>query len=119
MPNHERSLIFHLSSLIDGARTLASQSQNRLNRLRFDLASARLQLATGQAELSRAQMQKVQREAQSLGFVAFELDTQLALAELEKNSQHNTLARTQLTALENSSHARGFDLVARKAAAAR
>jgi hypothetical protein len=64
-------------------------------------------------------MQKVQREAQSLGFVAFELDTRLALAELEKNSQHNTLARTQLTALENSSHARGFDLVARKAAAAR
>jgi len=104
---------------IDGARTLASQSENRLNRLRFDLASARLQLATGQAELSRAQMQKVQREAQSLGFVAFELDTRLALAELEKNSQHNTLARTQLTALENSSHARGFDLVARKAAAAR
>jgi eukaryotic-like serine/threonine-protein kinase len=104
---------------IEGARTLASQSQNRLSRLKFDLASARLQLATGQAELSRAQLQKLQREAQSLGFVAFELDTQLALAELEKNSQHSTIARTQLTTLENSARARGFDLVARKAAAAR
>ncbi len=104
---------------IDGARALASQSQNRLNRLQFDLASARLLLATGQAELSRAQLQTLQREAQSLGFVAFEFDARLALAELEKNSQHIPLARTELTALETTAHAKGFDLVARKAAAAR
>jgi len=69
--------------------------------------------------LSRAQLQKLQREAQSLGFVAFEFDARLALAELEKNSQHNTLARTELTSLENTARAKGFDLVARKAAAAR
>jgi DNA-binding winged helix-turn-helix (wHTH) protein/tetratricopeptide (TPR) repeat protein len=104
---------------IDGARALASRSQNRLNRLQFDLASARMQSATGQPELSRAQLQKLQREAQSLGFVAFEFDARLALAELEKNSQHNTLARTELTSLENTARAKGFDLVARKAAAAR
>lgn len=104
---------------IDGARTLASQSQNRLSRLQFDLASARLQSETGQSELSRVQLQKLQHEAQSLGFVAFELDARLALAELEKTLQHNALARTELTSLENTARAKGFDLVARKAAAAR
>ena len=104
---------------IDGARALASQSQNRLNRLHYDLASARMLSATGQSELSRAQLQKLQREAQSMGFVAFELDARLALAELEKNSQHNSAARTELTSLENTAHAKGFELLARKAAAAR
>jgi hypothetical protein len=64
-------------------------------------------------------LQKLQREAQSLGFVAFDLDARLALAELEKNSQHSALARNELTSLENTARAKGFELVARKAAAAR
>jgi eukaryotic-like serine/threonine-protein kinase len=104
---------------IEASRALASQSQNRLNRLQFDLASARLMSATGQADLSRSQLQKLQKDAQGLGYVAFEFDARLALAELEKQSRHDVLARTQLTTLETTAHARGFELVARKAAAAR
>ncbi len=104
---------------MEAAKALASHSQNRLARFQFDLALARVLSASDQATLSRAQLEKILREAHGLGFAGIEFEARLDLAELEKRSGHAAAARTQLAALESSARDKGFDLVARKAATAR
>ncbi len=104
---------------IEATRSLAEQSQNRLARLKFDLAFARVLIALGQMELSRAELQKVLSEARVHGFAGLEFEARLALAELDKQSGHDTAARAGLAALESSARSKGFGLMARKAAATR
>ena len=65
---------------------LAGQSQNRLARLQFDLAVARVLLTSDQPELSRAQLEKILKEARTYQFAGVEFEARLALAELEKKS---------------------------------
>jgi eukaryotic-like serine/threonine-protein kinase len=102
---------------VDAARSLASQSQNRLARLQFDLAFARVLLTSDQPELSRVQLAKILKDARAHGFAGIEFEARLALAELEKKSGHDAASRTELIALESSARSKGFGLVARKAAA--
>jgi len=55
---------------VDATRALAGQSQNRLARLQFDLALARVLLTSGQPELSLAQLErylKMDARTDSLG----------------------------------------------------
>ena len=100
-------------------RLWPAHSQNRLARFQFDLALARVLSASDQPTLSRAQLEKILREARGLGFAGIEFEARLDLAELEKRSGHAAAARTQLAALESSARDKGFELVARKAATAR
>jgi hypothetical protein len=51
---------------------------------KFDLARARVLLASDQRDASRAQLDKILREAHARGFVGIEFEARLALAELEK-----------------------------------
>jgi hypothetical protein len=53
------------------------------------------------------------------GFVGIELDAQLALAQLATRSEPAAKAREKLRILEKDARAKGFDLIACKAAAAR
>jgi DNA-binding winged helix-turn-helix (wHTH) protein/tetratricopeptide (TPR) repeat protein len=104
---------------VDAARPLANQSQNRLARLQFDLAVARVLLTSDQPEASRVQLAKILKDAHAHGFAGIEFEARLALAELEKKSGHDAASRTELTALESSARSKGFGLMARKAAANR
>jgi hypothetical protein len=47
-----------------------------------------------------------------------EMEATLALAELQKKSGHHATAQTQLTSLEKDANAKGYGLIARKAAIA-
>jgi hypothetical protein len=46
------------------------------------------------------------------------METRLALAELENKSGHQATAQAQLISLEKAANAKGYGLIARKAAAA-
>ena len=49
----------------------------------------------------------------------YQFEARLALGELEKKSGHIGAAQAQLASLEKAARAKGFGLIARKAAAAR
>lgn len=58
-------------------------------------------------------------KSRQLGFVGVELNARLELAELEMKTGQATAGRAHLTAIETDAKAKGYNLVARKAAAAR
>ena len=103
---------------IEGNRVMALRSQNRLARFNFDLALANVLLASDQPDLSREELERTRREARDLGFAGIELEARLALAELDKHLGRAATAKTELKSLQSAAHAKGFELIARKAAAA-
>ncbi|HEX3353257.1 MAG TPA: tetratricopeptide repeat protein [Terriglobales bacterium] len=104
---------------VESTEILARKSQNLFIRLQFALASARVLLAFGQPESSRAQAQQVFKQAHDHQLLGVELDARLDLAELEAKSGHSGAAQAQLLALERAARVKGFGLIARKAATER
>ena len=104
---------------IEGSQDLAAKCQNLLDRLEYDVASARVLLASDHPEMSKPRLERVLRDARAHGFVGIEFEAMLAAADLEKRSGHTALAQAQLASLERAARDKGFVLVARKAAAAR
>lgn len=62
--------------------------------------------------------QKALTQARSLGFVRLELEASLTLGHIELQAKNPAAANARLQALEKSERARGFELIARKAAQA-
>ena len=96
------------------AALLSAKSQSFLGRLRFDLASARVSLASGNAQAPRPLISKTLKQAREHGYVGMEFDCRLAIAELERKSGNAAAARVQLSAIERDAHAKGFGLIAQK-----
>jgi len=103
---------------LEQAQPLANKTQNFLARLQLSLASARVLLTSDHPESSRPQLERILKEASGHRFIGMEMEARLALAELEKKSGHHARAQTQLTSLEKAANAKGYGLIARKAAAA-
>jgi DNA-binding winged helix-turn-helix (wHTH) protein/tetratricopeptide (TPR) repeat protein len=100
-------------------QALAAKSTNLLNRLQFDLISARVELASGHIESSRAQLERTLQEAHTHHLVGTELATRLALAELKEKQGQSVEAQADLVALEKLAGGNGFGLIAGKAMSAR
>jgi tetratricopeptide (TPR) repeat protein len=100
----------------------AQTSDNRLLRLSVAIASTRVRAATQSpvviADASRS-LDSVRLEAAKSGFATLGLEARLALGEIEVQAGSVTAGRARLSALEREARARGFGLIARKAAAAR
>jgi eukaryotic-like serine/threonine-protein kinase len=111
--------------LVEAARekqanqALAAKSTNQLNRLQFDLASARVELASGHLDSSRAQLERTIQSARAHHLLGTELETRLAFAELKKKLGQSAGAQADLVALEKVAHDKGFGLIASKAVSAR
>ena len=103
---------------LEQAQPLANKTQNFLARLQLSLASARVLLTSDHPESSRPQLERILKEVSGHRFIGMEMEARLALAELEKKSGHHARAQTQLTSLEKAANAKGYGLIARKAAAA-
>jgi len=104
---------------IEGVQSLASKSENSFLRLRFALASARVALLSDNPRSSQRALDQVVQLAREHGFVAIELDAQLALAQLATQIEPKASARQKFVIVEKDARAKGFGLIARKAAAAR
>jgi len=104
---------------IEAAQALTAKSQNLLVRLQFAVASARVDLTSEHPESAQRLLEQSLQEARGHGFLGVELETRLALAELARKNGHTSAAKEQLISLEKTARAKGFGLIARKAAAAR
>jgi tetratricopeptide (TPR) repeat protein len=101
------------------SQALAAKSTNQLNRLEFDLAAARVELAMGHLAEARPQLQRTRDSARPHHLLGVELETQLALAELKTKHGQNIGAQADLVALEKLARGKGFGLIADKALSVR
>jgi tetratricopeptide (TPR) repeat protein len=106
---------------IDVATELVANSQNRDFHLDFSIVAARVRAASGRpADLAEAvkTLNAALAEATKYGFAGYQFEARLCIGELEMKSGHETAGRAHLRALARDATAKGFLLIARKAAAA-
>jgi len=100
-------------------QALAAKSTNQLNRLQFDLVSARVELAIGHMTPARPKLQRTLDSARAHLLLGIELETLLRFAELKEKLGQRVEAQTDLVALEKLARGKGFGLIAGKALSAR
>ena len=109
-----------------GSREALSLSQKMHNlqlRMESAILAARVEGLTSAptsnlaARTASTQLASLISEARKAGYVGEELDARLAVAEIEMKSGATASARSHLIALEKDARAKGFGLVAQKAAA--
>ncbi len=107
------------------ARSLAAKSQNPEIRWRTAIAAARIDTAGKDAAHSaagvaaRKELAAIITKSRELGYMGIELDARLALAEIEMKAGQIAAGRAHLATIEADAKAKGYNLIARKAATAR
>jgi tetratricopeptide (TPR) repeat protein len=107
------------------ARSLAAKSQNPEIRWRTAITAARIETAgnnvarSAAAIAARKELAAIMTKSRELGYQGIELDARLALAEIEMKTGQITAGRAYLTVIESDAKAKGYNLIARKAATAR
>jgi hypothetical protein len=107
------------------ARSLAAKSQNPEIRWRTAITAVRINTAGKDAAHSaagiatRKELATILTKSRELGYQGIELDTRLALAEIEMKAGQITAGRAHLVTIETDAKAKGYNLIARKAATAR
>ena len=104
---------------IGRALELARKSQNRAARVWVDIVSAQVRASVGRAADARERLKTSLAETQRYGFVRSMLEARLALGDIEMKSGQTVAGRARLDALEKDATAKGFVLIAHKAAVAK
>jgi eukaryotic-like serine/threonine-protein kinase len=98
------------------AAELIETSKDRRTRLDVTIATARVLAATGSLPEAERRLQASVVEAQQIHFMERELEARLSLAQVEIASGKAAAGRARLAAVRKDATAKGFGLVARKAA---
>ncbi|MFY9842760.1 MAG: tetratricopeptide repeat protein [Terriglobales bacterium] len=96
---------------------MASKSQNLSAQLGFAVARARSEAASGKIGAAKTILKDALAKATRSGYVGDQLECRLALEEMELKSGKNPASRARLDQLQKDAKEKGFDLIARKAAA--
>jgi DNA-binding winged helix-turn-helix (wHTH) protein/tetratricopeptide (TPR) repeat protein/TolB-like protein len=110
---------------VQHARSLAAKSQSPGMRWQAAITAAEVETAdsdpahSAAANATRQELTAILAKSRELGFVGVELDARLALAKLEMKTGQAAAGRTHLAAIEADAKAKGYNLIARKAATAR
>jgi eukaryotic-like serine/threonine-protein kinase len=104
---------------IDASQSLLQKNQNRLLGLQYALVAAQALIASDHPESAGPRLQAVLKEARAHEYLAVQLEAELGLAELARKTGSPAAANQQLMALAITARAKGFGLIARKAAAKR
>jgi eukaryotic-like serine/threonine-protein kinase len=112
--------------VIERATLLSANSQEPIVRLSVAITAARVR-ATGVGGSPRQKasaeairdLQGVLQATRKFRFLGLELEARLAIAEIQSDSGSGAMPTKQLASLEEDARARGYGLIARKAAAAR
>jgi hypothetical protein len=88
-------------------------------RVTLALVEGRVAAATGDAAGAARGLEETAAQAEQLGLVGFALEARRLLGELELRQGRAEAGRTRLAQVEADATARGYVLVARRAAAAR
>jgi len=107
---------------LDAATSLGAKVQTEGARLQLAIVSASVRALSGESADRAAAGRSLEAslaEATKLGFVPYQYQARLALGKMEMKAGQINVGRAHLAALERDSRAKGFFLIARKAAAAR
>ncbi len=96
---------------------LAARSQNLSVKLAFDLAMARVDAVSQKAAAAKTILKEALAKATKSGYIGYQLESRLALEEIELKSGKSAASRSRLEQLQEDAKEKGFDLIARKAAA--
>jgi DNA-binding winged helix-turn-helix (wHTH) protein/tetratricopeptide (TPR) repeat protein len=102
----------------DIAGVLAAKSQNFGARLQLNIVTARIRAALQESSEAFKSLDAAFADSRKHGFVPYEFESRLARGEVERNSGKSAGSRAHLAALQRDATAKGFLLIARKAAAA-
>lgn len=102
---------------IEQAQKLAATGEDRASRTTIAILAARIAAASGASEAAEQSLASLLSEAVVLGDIPTQLEVRLALGEVEMKSGKVDSSRARLATLEKDATARGFLLIARKAAA--
>ncbi len=80
-----------------------------------EIACARADAASGRGDQARREVEAILQKAVRIGWVNFQLDARLALAEIDLNSVDRARGRTELQALARDASAKGFERIAKRA----
>jgi hypothetical protein len=111
-------LHFAAKQTAEEARQLASKDGDQQTQISASVAQAQVQAAWGKYADATSSLKKQVAEARKAGFVGLQFDARLALGETEIKGGDTSAAKVELASLEQDAKAKGFVLVARKAAAA-
>lgn len=104
-------------SAADRAVSLAQLSGDHMIRLQAALASAEVDIQSGQPAEATRQLAPVRQQAAREGYLALELQARFLSAEAQLKSGQSTAARAALSQLGSEAHAKNFLLLARRAGA--
>ena len=96
---------------------LMSKNQNLGAQLAFGIAKAQADAASGKTAAARGTFQELLAKATRAGLVPFQMEARLRLAGLDAKSGKSASVRSQVEQLQRDAKEKGFDLIARKAAA--
>jgi len=100
---------------VSQAASLAAKTVNLLLRLQYDLASARTGSAAASKDSARTVLERTLRITREHRLFGLELQARLALAELQTRAGQFKSAQSELRALEQVAHNKGFEHIAGKA----
>jgi DNA-binding winged helix-turn-helix (wHTH) protein/tetratricopeptide (TPR) repeat protein len=106
------------TTLVQAAKLVGTKQYPDLS-MRTNLVAAQLLLAEGEPALAVRKVRSTLEEAQKTGFFVRRLEATLALAEIKAKSGKKAEAKTLFQSVEEDARAKGFLLIARKAAAER
>jgi eukaryotic-like serine/threonine-protein kinase len=98
------------------AAPIAARSQNLSVQLAFAAARARVESASQKVGAAKTILKAALAKATKSGYVGSQLEFRLLLEETELKSGKSEASRARLEQLQNDAKAKGFDLIARKAA---
>jgi serine/threonine protein kinase/tetratricopeptide (TPR) repeat protein len=101
------------------AVTLSRKSGDVTIRMPLEIQVAYVRAAAKDLRGAEEAARNVLSKASKLGFVRFQLEASLALGESEMKAGNPVAGRTRLERVEQNARAKGFELIAQKAAAAR
>ncbi|PWT83162.1 MAG: hypothetical protein C5B58_06975 [Acidobacteria bacterium] len=101
---------------VDSARRIAVKSQNRDVQLSLTIATASLLAAEGRPGEAREVLAAKLKDTRNRARLDLRYEARLAMGEIEMSSGRTTAGRARLDALEKDATAKGFLLIARRAA---
>jgi hypothetical protein len=101
---------------VRNAVPIAAKSQNLSVQLAFAAIRARTESASQQTGPAKTILREALTKATRSGYVGDQLESRLALEEIELKSGKSAASRARLDQLQKDAKEKGFDLIARKAA---
>ncbi len=96
---------------------MAGKSQNLSAQLGFAVARSRSEAASGKIGAAKTILKEALAKSTRSGYVGDQFECRLALEEIELKSGKSAASRARLEQLQKEAKEKGFDLIARKAAA--